>query len=73
MRLQLDPSACDGFGFCIGLLGELLVADEWGFPLVQDANVPPQLESYARQAVKACPRKALRLLASELEAARRPK
>lgn len=72
MRLQLDPSACDGFGFCIGLLGELLVGDEWGFPVVPDANVPRQLESYARQAVKACPRKALRLVPSEVEAPRRP-
>jgi ferredoxin len=62
MRLQVDPSACDGFGFCIDLLGELLAGDEWGFPIVKQANVPPELDSYARQAVKACPRKALQLV-----------
>ncbi|MGD0810543.1 MAG: ferredoxin [Acidimicrobiales bacterium] len=62
MKLQLDPSACDGFGFCIALVGELVTADEWGFPIVRGANVPPELETYARQAVKACPRKALQLV-----------
>jgi ferredoxin len=62
MRLQLDPSACDGFGFCTDLLGELLARDEWGFPIIKEANVPAQLEGYARQAAKACPRKALKLV-----------
>jgi len=62
MRLQLDPSACDGFGFCTDLLGELLVRDEWGFPIIKEANVPAELEGHARQAAKACPRKALQLV-----------
>jgi ferredoxin len=62
MRLQLDPSACDGFGFCTDLLGELVARDEWGFPIIKEANVPPELEGYARQAAKACPRKALQLV-----------
>ncbi len=62
MRLQLDPSACDGFGFCTGLLGELVAGDEWGVPIIKEASVPAELESYARQAAKACPRKALRLV-----------
>lgn len=68
MRLQLDPSACDGFGFCIDLLGELVVGDEWGFPIVKEVTIPAGLERSVRQAVKACPRKALRLVPSDLEA-----
>ncbi len=62
MRLQLDPSACDGFGFCMGLLGELVAGDEWGFPIIKGANVPTELEGYAREAARACPRKALQLV-----------
>jgi ferredoxin len=44
------------------LLGELVARDEWGFPIVKATNVPAELESYARQAVKACPRRALQLV-----------
>jgi ferredoxin len=73
MKLQLDPSTCDGFGFCTGLLGELLRSDEWGFPIVLDPDVPAELESYARQAAKACPRKAIRLVPGDDEVKRRPK
>lgn len=62
MKLQLDPSACDGFGFCTELLGELVTRDEWGFPVIKQADVSAELEGYARQAVKACPRKALQLV-----------
>ena len=47
MRLQLDPSACDGFGFCTGLIGEMVDGDEWGFPIVKQASVPAELECYA--------------------------
>jgi len=72
MRLQLDPSSCDGFGFCMGLLGELVAGDEWGFPIIKEANVPAELESYARQAVKACPRKALQLVPERASAGGRP-
>jgi ferredoxin len=68
MRLQLDPSACDGFGFCTGLIGELVDGDEWGFPILKQASVPAELECYARQAVRACPRKALQLVPERAEA-----
>jgi ferredoxin len=46
----------------MGLLGELVAGDEWGFPIIKAAKVPTELESYAREAAKACPRKALQLV-----------
>ena len=66
MRIHVDWTRCDGHGACAELLPELLVPDEWGFPLsldgTRDPEVPRELEPHARRAVKACPVQALRLL-----------
>jgi ferredoxin len=59
MRISVDPSACDGFGYCAEMLPELVSLDEWGFPIVSDGEVPEQLRRAAKQAVKFCPRRAL--------------
>jgi ferredoxin len=61
MRLECDPIACDGHGLCAELLPELIALDEWGYPLIDDAAVPPDLERLARRAVTTCPTLALRL------------
>jgi ferredoxin len=64
-RLHIDRTRCDGHGACAELLPELLDLDEWGFPIVRDAQrdpvVPRGLDGLARRAVKACPLMALRL------------
>ena len=59
MKLRVNPIACDGHGLCAELLPELVSLDEWGFPIVADADVPPQLRAHARRAVAACPTLAL--------------
>jgi ferredoxin len=61
MKIAVDPAACDGFGFCAGILAGLVSLDEWGFPLLSQASVPDELRAAARQAVKCCPRRALLL------------
>jgi ferredoxin len=60
-RLQVDPVACDGFGYCAELLPELVSLDEWGYPVVAATPVPPALEDLAERAVASCPRLALLL------------
>jgi ferredoxin len=64
-RLHVDWTRCDGHGSCVELLPELLVADEWGYPLSRtgdpDPTVPRSLDDLARRAVKACPLQALTL------------
>jgi ferredoxin len=64
-RLHVDWTRCDGHGSCTELLPELLVQDEWGFPLSRtgdtDPAVPRQLDDLARRAISACPLQALRL------------
>jgi ferredoxin len=62
-RLIVDPIACDGFGYCVELAPELVRADEWGFPIIDGAGVAPELEAVALRAVRACPRRALKLAA----------
>jgi ferredoxin len=59
VRLTLDPAACDGFGYCVEILRELLSFDEWGFPIVERRAVPGHLLDAARQAAQSCPRRAL--------------
>ncbi|MCU1495652.1 MAG: ferredoxin [Acidimicrobiaceae bacterium] len=56
VRLRIDPVACDAFGYCAELLPDLLRLDEWGYPIVADGVVPPEL---ARQAAASCPRRAV--------------
>ena len=60
-RLRVDPIACDGRRLCAEVLPELVVLDDWGFPIVDDADVPVDLLAEAREAVRLCPLLALRL------------
>lgn len=61
MRIEVDPIACDAHGLCAELLPELIALDEWGYPLIADRDVPPELEALARRAASVCPTLALRL------------
>jgi ferredoxin len=60
-RLRVDPIACDAHGLCAELLPELIRLDDWGYPILQRPEVPPELRAHARRAVDACPTLALML------------
>ncbi len=60
-RLWVDPIACDGRGLCAEILPELITLDDWGFPIIRDGDVPDRLIAEAREAVRICPKLALRL------------
>ena len=60
-RLRVDPIACDGRGLCAEILPELIRLDDWGYPILDDSAVPPELLGLARRAVDACPTLALLL------------
>lgn len=73
MKLQLDPTHCDGTGVCAQILPEIVRLDEWGFPVMglqhdetgferdrRSAEIPIELEHLAHRAVRSCPRLALR-------------
>ena len=60
-KLWIDWTRCEGRG----LLPEVLVGDDWGYPLSANhdgsLDVPARARRYAGEAVKECPRLALRL------------
>ena len=60
-RLRVNPIACEAHGVCIELLPELISADPWGYPVIEDHPVPPRLLSHAKRAVQSCPTLALLL------------
>ena len=63
VRLQIDPIACDAFGYCAELAPELITLDEWGYPVISAEPVPASLRKAARRAVTDCPALALMLVA----------
>ena len=59
MKITIDPSACDGFGYCAEIFPEALSLDEWGFPRIDEAEIPEEFLRAAQIAVRFCPRRAL--------------
>ncbi|HLI60796.1 MAG TPA: ferredoxin [Solirubrobacteraceae bacterium] len=60
-RLRVNPIMCEGHAFCADLLPELIRLDDWGYPIIEEAEVPPDLLALARRAADACPTLALLL------------
>ncbi|HVB45542.1 MAG TPA: ferredoxin [Streptosporangiaceae bacterium] len=60
-RLKVDMAACDGRGLCAEVLPEAIILDDWGFPIITVPELPDQLRGQAGEAVRLCPRLALRL------------
>ncbi len=60
-RLQVDWPSCEARGLCAELLPEVVSLDEWGYPVVT-GDVTRRALADAREAVRACPRLALRLV-----------
>jgi ferredoxin len=66
-RLRVNPIACSGHGMCAELAPELIMLDEWGYPLIAHGPVPAELARVARRAVTDCPALALMLTPAEGE------
>jgi ferredoxin len=59
--LKVDPIACDGRGLCAEIAPELVTLDDWGYPIVPAQPVPARWLANAREAVRLCPKLALKL------------
>lgn len=62
MRVRVNPIECTAQGLCAEVFPEWISLDEWGYPAVDDQQVPPQLVKEARRAAAACPTLALKLI-----------
>ena len=59
-RLRVNPVACDAFGYCAELLPEIVLRDEWGYPILDRGPHPAAaLRVWPQRAVRECPRRAL--------------
>jgi len=61
VRLRVNWIACEAHGMCAELLPERITLDDWGYPIIDQRPIPPELEAHARRAVGACPTLALAL------------
>lgn len=74
MKLQLDPTHCNGAAVCSQILPEVVHLDTWGYPVLgpdegttgferdrRSVEIPKHLEHLAHRAVFSCPRLALQL------------
>lgn len=59
LKLGVNRIGCDGHGLCAELFPERVSLDEWGYPIVEDQPISPDLEQHARRAVAECPALAL--------------
>lgn len=57
--LRVNPIMCEAHGLCAELLPELIRLDDWGYPILETSEVPPELLGLARRAADACPTLAL--------------
>jgi ferredoxin len=70
MHLRINPIACEAHGLCAELLPELIRLDDWGYPIIEQSEVPDELLGLARRAADACPTLAVVLEARERSASR---
>ncbi len=41
-RLRVNPITCEAHGLCAELLPELIRLDDWGYPIIDESEVPPR-------------------------------
>ncbi len=62
MKLELDQTACQGYGLCQQVAPDLLDLDDWGYAgLLGDGSVPSEQHSRAEKAAAVCPVAALKV------------
>ncbi|MEU6008324.1 ferredoxin [Streptomyces sp. NPDC047453] len=69
MRVEVDQSLCSGHGQCAVAAPDLFRLDEDGYVLPYDGEVPEGREPHARAGSRACPERALKILATDPGAA----
>lgn len=65
MRVAVDRLACEANGVCAGLVPEVFELDDEDTLLILAEPVPSHLAGAVRQAIRCCPKAALRLAESE--------
>lgn len=61
MRVSVDADRCEGHARCWGICPEVFDLDDEGHAVVLQAEVPPELEDRALDAVRNCPERAIQV------------
>jgi ferredoxin len=61
VRVAVDRDSCEANAVCAGLVPEVFEVDDEDQLHIQVAEVPPHLADAVRQAVRSCPKAALRV------------
>jgi len=61
LHVRVNPIACTAHGLCAELLPERVTLDDWGYPIVDEHPLEPELVAHAKRAAAACPTLALLL------------
>ena len=59
LRLKVNPIACEAHGMCAEVLPERITLDDWGYPIIDEQPLTPELIGLAKRASDACPTFAL--------------
>jgi ferredoxin len=59
VRVEVNPSICEGHGQCNAVAPEVYDLDDGGYCLIHKPEVPPELESQAEEGALACPVQAI--------------
>lgn len=62
LHIVVDPTMCDAHGICAELFPERIGLDPWGYPVIDETDIPIELREHAQRAVDSCPRLALHLV-----------
>ncbi|MDG2333070.1 MAG: ferredoxin [Myxococcota bacterium] len=61
MRVHIKENECQGHGTCVMVCPEVFSADEQGFAVVENPEVPAALEDTVQRAESRCPERAIQL------------
>lgn len=61
-ELRIDWIRCDGYGLCGDLAPDVIELDEWRYPIIAEAGIPPGKLNDVKRAADCCPMKALSIV-----------
>lgn len=62
MRVEVDPTICEGHGQCQAVAPEVYELDDDGYCLIPNSEIAPDLEAQAEQGALACPVRAITVI-----------